>query len=637
MKAAFAWDRGASAVLVLIAGTMRKAYVPALLFLVSLSLCAQDRPNVLWITAEDHGPHVGAYGDSYATTPVIDALAANGMLYRHAWSTAPVCAPARTTLISGLYPPSTGSQHMRSEARLPASMKMYPQYLREAGYYCTNNSKEDYNLEKPGTVWDDSSRDAHWRNRKAGQPFFAIFNFTQSHESQVRTRPHDWQHDPAKVRVPAYHPDTPEVRQDWAQYYDNITVVDGLAGKVLRELEDAGLADDTIVFYYADHGAGLPRGKRWPYNSGLQVPVIVHFPEKWRHLAPPEYRPGGESYRLIGFIDFAPTLLSLCGVEPPRHMQGGAFAGPYMTPEPEYQFGFRGRMDERYDMVRSVRDGRYVYIRNYMPHRIYGQFIDYMFQTPTTQVWKALFDQGRLNPFQETFWEEKQSEELYDLLEDPDEVDNRIQHPSMRAIAARMRAALRDWQMKIRDVGFLPEGEIHSRAGEGAPYEMGHDDYRYPMRDVMRMAEAASSVNWEETADQLREGFRGSDSAVRYWAALGALARKEQGVMAYHREVNEALADKSPYVRIAAAEALGRYGDDAEARKALEVLLELASLDTNSVYVAMPALNAIDYMDERAFSAKEKIAALPKENPNVPPRLGTYVARLIEKTLADLP
>jgi uncharacterized sulfatase len=615
---------------------MRQPIFAALILVLGVSASAQQRPNVLWITAEDHGPHLGAYGDSYATTPVLDALAAQGMIYRYAWSTAPVCAPARTTLISGLYPPSTGSQHMRSIARLPASMKMYPQYLREAGYYCTNNAKEDYNLEKPGEVWDESSTKAHWRNRKQGQPFFAIFNFTQSHESQVRTRPHDWIHNPEKVRLPAYHPDTPEVREDWAQYYDNITTVDGLAGKVLAELEADGLADDTIVFYYADHGAGLPRGKRWPYNSGLQVPVIVHFPEKWRHLAPPEYRPGGESYRLIGFIDFAPTLLSLCGVEPPRHMQGRAFAGRYVTPEPEFQFGFRGRMDERIDMVRSVRDERYVYIRNYMPHRVYGQFIDYMFQTPTTRVWKALFEQGRLDPYQETFWSEKRSEELYDLLEDPDEVDNRIEQPAMRAVASRMRAALRDWQMKIRDVGFLPEGEIHSRAGGGTPYEMGHDDYRYPLRDVMRMAEAASSEHWQETAERLREGFHDPDSAVRYWAAVGALVRKDQGVLTYYRELNEALADSSPYVRIAAAEALGRYGREADAQKALAVLMELAPLGSNSVYVSIPALNAIDYMDGRALPAKERIAALPAEDDGVPQRMRTYVVRLIEKALADL-
>jgi uncharacterized sulfatase len=294
-------------------------------------------------------------------------------------------------------------------------------------------------------------------------------------------------------------------------------------------------------------------------------------------------------------------------------------------------------MDERYDLVRTVRDERYIYIRNYMPHRIYGQFIDYMFQTPTTRVWKALFEQGRLDPFQETFWSEKRSEELYDLLEDPDEVDNRIELPAMRPVAARMRAALRDWHLKIRDVGFLPEGEIHSRAGDGAPYEMGHDDYRYPLREVLRMAEAASSEHWQETADRLREGFRDPDSAVRYWAATGALARKDAGVLDYHRELNEALADKSPYVRIAAAEALGRWGREPDARKALEVLMELAPLGNNSVYVSIAALNAIDYLDERALPAKERIAALPAEHDAVPERMRTYVGRLIEKTLADLP
>jgi uncharacterized sulfatase len=247
-----------------------------------------------------------------------------------------------------------------------------------------------------------------------------------------------------------------------------------------------------------------------------------------------------------------------------------------------------------------------------------------------------LFEQGRLDPFQETFWNEKRSEELYDLLEDPDEVDNRIQAPAMRPVAARMRAALRDWQVKIRDVGFLPEGEIHGRAGNGTPYEMGHDDFRYPLHDVMRMAEAASSEHWRETAERLREGFHDSDSAVRYWAAVGALGRKEEGVLAYHRELNEALADKSPYVRVAAAEALGRYGPEPEARKALEVLLELAPLGKSNVYVSMSALNAIDYMDARAMPARDRIAALPKELEGVPDRMKTYVGRLIEKTLADL-
>lgn len=189
-----------------------------------------NRPNILWITSEDNGPHLGCYGDSFADTPNLDALATKSVIYMNAWSTAPVCAPARTTIISGMYPPSTGSEHMRSSTHLPQNFKMYPQYLREAGYYCTNNSKEDYNLEKPGPVWDDSSNKAHFRNRADGQPFFAIFNFTTTHESQIRKRPHQQVHDPNKVPIPAYHPDTPEVRQDWAQYYDKMTEMDAQAG-----------------------------------------------------------------------------------------------------------------------------------------------------------------------------------------------------------------------------------------------------------------------------------------------------------------------------------------------------------------------------------------------------------------------
>ncbi|MBZ0256690.1 sulfatase, partial [bacterium] len=331
-----------------------------------------DRPNILWITSEDNGPHMGCYGDSFADTPNLDSLAKKSVIYMNAWSTAPVCAPARTTIISGMYPPSTGSEHMRSMSHLPQGFKMYPQYLREAGYYCTNNSKEDYNLEKPGQVWDDSSKKAHFRNRADGQPFFAIFNFTTTHESQIRKRPHKQVHDPNKVRVPAYHPDTPEVRQDWAQYYDKMTEMDAQAGEILAQLEEDGLTDNTIIFYYGDHGSGMPRSKRWPYNSGLSVPMILHIPEKYKDLRPPDYKRGGSSDRLVGFIDLAQTVLSLAGIKPPAHMQGHAFAGKYTQPEPEYAYGFRGRMDERYDMVRVVRNQQYLYIRNYMPHKIYG-------------------------------------------------------------------------------------------------------------------------------------------------------------------------------------------------------------------------------------------------------------------------
>lgn len=607
-----------------------------LLLVASLGLAAADRPNVLWITAEDHGPHLGAYGDDYATTPVLDALASKGMLYRHAWSTAPVCAPARTTLISGIYPPSTGAQHMRSLTTLPAGMKMYPQYLREAGYYVSNNSKEDYNLVEQGQVWDESSAQAHWRNRSdKDQPFFSIFNFTVSHESQIRKRPHRAIHDPAGARIPAYHPDTPESRQDWAQYADKITEVDTLSGEILDQLAADGLADDTIVFFYADHGAGMPRSKRWTYNSGLQVPLIVYFPPKWRRLAPPEYEAGAESERLVGFIDLPPTLLSVCGIRPPGHMQGFAFAGDYVTAPQPYIYAFRGRMDERYDMVRSIRDERYIYIRNYKPHRIYGQYIQYMFQTPTTAVWKAMYDRGELNEAQSRFWQTKPAEELYDLQADPDEVNNLAGHPDHAVRQAEMNRALREWQMGIRDVGFLPEGEIHERAEGRAPYEMGHDPYRYPMDKIIRMADLASSLRLEDVK-RLRPGFHDADSAVRYWAALGAVMRGESAVEQLHFELTEALEDKSPYVRIAAAEALGRFSSDDDARKALDVLLELSPADKNGQYISMEALNAVDYMGARAASAKAEVAAMPQEAPGMDRRFRAYLPNLIQKIISDL-
>ena len=269
----------------------------ALLFPMLVGSLFADKPNILWISSEDHGPQMGCYGDAYATTPNLDRMAARGMLFKHVWSCAPVCAPARTTIISGMFPPAMGAEHMHSEVPMPAGKKMFPQFLREAGYYCSNRRKEDYNLTKPGQVWDDSSSEAHWKNRQPAQPFFAIFNVIFSHESQLRLRPWTAVHDPAKVRVPAYHPDTPEVRQDWAQYYDTVTKVDTIAGRYLKELADAGLAADTIVFYWADHGSGMPRSKRWPCNSGLHVPMVVYFRKsggisRRRNMSPAPSRTG---------------------------------------------------------------------------------------------------------------------------------------------------------------------------------------------------------------------------------------------------------------------------------------------------------------------------------------------------------
>jgi len=588
----------------------------------------QAKPNILWLTCEDIGPQIGAYGDKYADTPTLDRLAARGMIYRNAWSNAPVCAPARTQIISGMYANSTGSEHMRSMTRLPEGMRMYPCYLRDAGYYASNNAKEDYNLEHTGKVWDDSSAKAHWRNRRPDQPFFAVFNFLGTHESQVRKRPHTWIHDPAKVRVPAYHPDTIEVRQDWAEYYDNITDMDKQAGDLLKQLEEDGLADSTIVFFYGDHGAGMPRSKRWPYNTGLHVPLIMHVPEKFRQLAPQEYKPGGASDRMVAFVDLGPTVISLTGVKPPAHMQGSAFAGAYPGAERQYNYGLRGRMDERHDCVRSVRDRRYVYIRNYMPHLIYGQHISYMFETPTTQVWKRLYDEGKLKPPQTYFWEPKPPEELYDLRNDPDEVNNLASSPEHRGVLERLRKAEQEWVSSVRDVGLLPEAEIHSRSKGSTPYEMGHER-RYPMEQVLATAELASSLK-PNASGELVKALDDTDSGVRYWAAMGLLMRGAAGVRGAAAPLRKALGDAAPSVRIVAAEALGRFGGAEDLDQAVKTLIELAPPGKNGVYVAMAALNAIDRLGEKGKPARQALKGMSAADPSAPKRTAEYVPRLLK-------
>ncbi|NND96352.1 MAG: sulfatase, partial [Pirellulaceae bacterium] len=393
---------------------VRFSFLCFLLSIVSF-VTADERPNILWVTSEDNGPQLGCYGDDYADTPNIDALAQKSLRYKMCWSNAPVCAPARTTLISGMYATSLGGHHMRSGVTLPPDIKLYPQVLKQAGYYCTNNSKTDYNFAGADAGWDESSNKAHWRNRPSDDtPFFAIFNFTVSHESKIRSKPHTLVHDPTKARVPAYQPDVPEVRRDWAQYYDKMTEMDSQVGRILKELEKDALADSTIVFYYGDHGSGMPRSKRWPFNSGLHVPLILHVPEKFKDLAPDDYMPGGKSDRLTAFVDMGPTAISLAGAKVPKNMQGVPFAGKQIGPPKQYLFGYRGRMDERIDMVRSCTDGRYVYMRHFYPDRPYLKHVEYMFSTTTTRIWKEMFDAGKLNEVQAKVWRNKPVEELFD-------------------------------------------------------------------------------------------------------------------------------------------------------------------------------------------------------------------------------
>lgn len=491
-------------------------------FLAGLPALAQarrPRPNILWLSAEDLSPDLGCYGDAYARTPHLDRFAAEGVRFTNAFSVAGVCAPSRAGIITGMYPTSIGLHHMRSQGVPPPHVKCFPEYLRAAGYYCTNNAKTDYNLGRPdGSVaslvsgapigaWDESGPRAHWRNRAPGQPFFAVFNFLESHEGRIRGEgnaaaalasvPRELRHDPALAKLPPYYPDTPVIRKDWATYYDLVTAVDLRVKAMLDQLAADGLDRDTIVFFWGDHGRGLARAKRWLYDSGIRVPLLVRWPG--------QLRAGTVQPELVNLIDLGPTALSLAGVRVPGHMQGRAFLGEQRKKAPRYVCGVRDRMDEKPDRIRSVHDGRLHYLRNYRPELPYAQPIDYMDRMPLMREWRRLHAEGRLEgPRQQFFTARKPEEELYDTAADPHEIRNLADAPEHRATLARMRAAHERWLRETGDLGAVPEAELQERWRPGGKWsetalpeiEPAGGEFRGPVRVTLRCATAGASLEY---------------------------------------------------------------------------------------------------------------------------------------------
>lgn len=569
-----------------------------ILIVASFFSCANNEeslppPNILWITSEDNSPFLGCYGDSLATTPNLDRLAKSGFLYTHAYANAPVCAPNRNTIITGVYANSGGHQNMRSYYKKSDVVKLYPELLRNAGYFCTNNSKEDFNIQPGQTkdLWNELGKEAHYRNRKPGQPFFAIFNSTITHESSLhKSIPTEkLRHKPADMVLPPYHPDTEEMRHDWAQYYDKLEDMDTWAGKILKELEESGEADNTIVFYYADHGGVLGRSKRFVYESGTHIPFIVHIPEKYKHLYPGD-APGDKVHRMISSVDLAPTLLSIIDSTIPAYMQGNAFLGKQKTEDPQYAFMFRGRMDERYDMCRAVRDDKYRYIRNYMPHREYAQFIDYLWRAPSMRSWEAAWKAGELNDTQSIFWNQKAVEELYDTENDPWEVNNLAANPEYRNVLERMRKANRDWMLRIKDTGFIPEAQLNERTNGMAAYDYMRSG-EVDLEKLIEVADQATIATSDDLAT-LTEFLKSDDPAIRYWGATGLLILKEKAKPVL-QQLRMAAKDPSPNVAIVAGEALYRLGEKEEGKKAL-----LTALKATEPFARAHALNAIDAIQE---------------------------------------
>jgi N-sulfoglucosamine sulfohydrolase len=458
-----------------------------------------SRPNIVWISNEDMSPHLGAYGDALARTPVLDRFARESVRYTHAFTTAPVCAPSRAAIITGMYQTAIGAHHMRTTedgvpelpgpylAVPPFYVKAFPEYLRAAGYYTSNRAKTDYQFGVPFTIWDDLGQTAHWRNRRdPNQPFFSVFNLEITHESRIfPTSParkgKPLVTDLARIDVPPYYPDTPAVREELGRMYDNIADMDGQVGEILKQLDDDGLAANTIVFYWSDHGDGVPRAKRSLYDSGLHVPLMVRCPKQLAAAC----GAASVSEQLVSFIDLAPTVLALAGVEIPAHLQGRVLVGPKAGPAPEFVFGARDRMDIEYDMMRSARDAQFLYVRNFAPELPYAGHIIYRNQSAIMQEWFRLQAEGKLSG-SAALWmrTSRPAEELFDTKTDPHQIRNLAAEPAHRATLERMRKAVTDWMTRIGDQGLINEAEMIQRMWPGGVQPETAQPYIVPRRST---------------------------------------------------------------------------------------------------------------------------------------------------------
>lgn len=565
--------------------------------------CTRDQatqPNILLLIAEDISPVLGCYGDQFATTPQLDNLASDGMLFTKALTTAPICAPTRSCLVTGLYATSLGTQHLRSNVPFPESLKTLPELMREAGYFTMLRNKTDYNFNPEGLwdLWDPTY--TPWRKNDSGKPFYSYMNIGPSHEGSVVTKERyasltseladDLRHDPAGVTVPPYYPDTPEIRRILANYYDVITVLDQNVGKVLDSLEMDGLKEETIVLFIADHGLGLPRYKRWLYKSGLNVPMIVHAPKKYAHLIE-DYSPGTKNDHLVSFVDIAPTILQLAGAEVPAYMQGEPMFGENIEMHREYAFGARDRADDMFEMSRSVSDGRYFYIRNFMPHYPFIQ-PGFIF-SDVKDIFKELrrnYENGNLNEEQLKLWKTKEIEELYDWKNDPYETSNLANDPKYRDIKMQLQGKLHDWMLETKDLGLLPEAEYMIRSSDSSPYEYARQKGSIKFEEILKAAEQVGTRDEETLISNLQH----DESGVRYWGVIGCM-QFDSVTQKILDALKERLEDPSPSVQIAAAEAICKFQESAEA---VEVLGRWVADDRP--WVALQAARSIQLIGEQA-------------------------------------
>lgn len=562
--------------------TSAMATLAALPGIEALAATSSDRPNILWITMEDTSFFMGCYGDPIAKTPNIDRLGEQGTRFTNAWATASVCSPARSALITGMYVNQLGCGHHRAYVRIPEHIKGFPTYLRQAGYYCTNNSKTDYNFTTPEQMikesWDVSSGKANWTHRGAEQPFFSVFNFADSHQSrtsvnsytrfkklyQSKLTPEEITA-PDEVTLPPFYNDTPQMRKAYARMYDCITLVDKQIGALLKKLDDDGLAENTIVFLYTDHGQGMPRFKSSPFGLGYRVPLIIRVPKKFRHLA--DLRPGTTNDQIVSFVDFGPTVLSLCGLDVPKNMTGIPFLGPKKGKSKDYFFGCLDYSGESEELSRTVSDGKYLYVRNYMPHHSYTQPFLYFDHAEIATYMKQYKKAGTLTPSAAEYMaESRPAEVLYDLKNDPWEINNLAAEPKYKKILERLRKINRQKILSLRDIHFMHPYLIKTLPDDTTASQIRMDPKAYPLEKILETAEltgAGPSVIGRQV-----KLLNDPNSMIRYWAIIGIYSQdwKKANIQ---QALLKCLDDPAPYVRYEAAMLCYKYSKNKKAKKVL--------------------------------------------------------------------
>jgi len=526
------------------------------------------RPNIVWLTTEDNSCGWYRLYDAAqgAAMPNIERLARDGLVFNHAYSCAPVCSVARSTIISGCYASRFGAQYHRAQAPvlMPAGLRLFPWYLRQAGYYTSNNSKEDYNFQpsERQDVWDDSSNRASYRNRRPGQPFFHVQNFAETHESQLfKGLPpgEACASDPAALRLFPYHPDTPLFRQKYAEYLARQTLVDRQMGRMIAQLEEDGLLDDTFIFHYGDHGGVLPGSKGYARNDGLQVALVVYVPRNWQHLSPAPR--GSRIDGFVEFVDLSATVLNLAGVEPPAGLDGRPFLGAGVSLDElnrrDTAFAYAERFDEKSDLVRWLRKGRYSYQRNYQPFNIDGLYNEYRYRQPAYVEWRELFRQGRLDERQAAFFRPRPAECLYDLESDPHETRNLAGDPAHAAALAELRGLLQRRLREMPDTGFVPEPVFAAESrGDGAAFGQAN---RARLSRLLEIADL-QLLPVEQARPGLERALASEQPLERYWALIGCSAFGERAAGFAEAARACAARDADRLVRARAAEFLGLIG-----------------------------------------------------------------------------